>query len=162
MAEQWVPGWEGLYSATDEGAVISHHFGRRRVLRQKKHSKGYRTVTFARAGKNTDKLVHHAVLEAFVGPRPTDHGTRHLNGDPTDNRLENLKWGTYSENNYDLVAHGRHYSKYKDATHCKHNHEFTPENTRIKRRSGGRGKFMRVCRTCERRRAREYQERKRG
>lgn len=26
---------------------------------------------------------------------------RHLNGNPVDNRLENLCWGTHSENEYD-------------------------------------------------------------
>lgn len=163
MVEKWVPGWEGLYAATDEGEVISYHFGKRRVLRQKRHSQGYRMVTLAKNGKNTDKLVHHAVLEAFVGPRPDKYGTRHLDGERTNNRLGNLAWGTYSENNYDIVAHGRHYSKYKDVTHCKQGHEFTPENTRIKKRYDTENKTMRACRICERARAQEYNKRrKRG
>lgn len=38
-------------------------------------------------------------------------------------------------------------------THCIRGHEFTPENTRIGRSSGGRG-FQRVCRACRRLRAR--------
>lgn len=28
----------------------------------------------------------------------------HWNDDPTDNRVENLRWGTYSDNNHDRVA----------------------------------------------------------
>lgn len=41
-------------------------------------------------------------------------------------------------------------------THCARGHEFTPENTRNLRRG------ERVCRTCERTRAREYQRRRRA
>ncbi len=32
------------------------------------------------------------VLETFVGPRPEGHVPEHLNGDPNDNRLVNLRW----------------------------------------------------------------------
>jgi hypothetical protein len=42
--------------------------------------------------------VHHAVLLTYVGPRPDGHEGRHLNDDPTDNRVENLSWGTRLQN----------------------------------------------------------------
>ena len=37
-------------------------------------------------------------MEAFVGPRPEGNEVLHLNGNPSDNRLENLKYGTRREN----------------------------------------------------------------
>ncbi len=37
------------------------------------------------------------VLETFVGPRPEGHVAQHLNGDPNDNRLENLRWSPVEE-----------------------------------------------------------------
>ena len=52
------------------------------------------------------KLVHRLVLEAFVGPCPADMECRHLNGNPADNRLENLAWGTHRQNQADRIAHG--------------------------------------------------------
>lgn len=55
-------------------------------------------------------FVHRMVLEAFVGPCPAGHEARHLNDDPTDNRLENLAWGTRAENLADAVRNGREYS----------------------------------------------------
>ena len=56
------------------------------------------------------RKIHQLVLEAFVGPCPSGMMCRHLNGDPANNRLENLKWGTRSENQLDSVQHGTHYS----------------------------------------------------
>lgn len=50
--------------------------------------------------------VHRLVLEAFVGMAEPGVVARHLNGDPFDNRVENLAWGTKAENQHDRVAHG--------------------------------------------------------
>lgn len=97
-------------------------------------------------GRPKLRLVHQLVLEAFVGPRPDEAmGVRHLNDDPTDNTLGNLAWGTYGENMQDRVTNGIHH--YAKRTHCKHGHEYTPENTKILtgKRTG------RVCLTCQRR-----------
>lgn len=61
---------------------------------------------FAAGGKVS---VHVAVLTLFVGPRPSsNHQARHLNGNRLDNRLENLRWGTVSENHQDAIRHGTH------------------------------------------------------
>ena len=51
--------------------------------------------------------VHSMLLEAFVCKRPEGYETRHLNGDGTDNRLDNLAWGTPQENSDDKILHGR-------------------------------------------------------
>lgn len=51
--------------------------------------------------------VHSLVLIAFKGPRPEGMECRHLNGNPGDNRLENLAWGTHVENMADREKHGR-------------------------------------------------------
>jgi hypothetical protein len=50
--------------------------------------------------------VHRLVLEAFVGPCPDGMECRHLDGNPSNNRLDNLAWGTHSENERDKVRHG--------------------------------------------------------
>ena len=51
--------------------------------------------------------VHILACTAFHGPRPVGMIVRHLNGDPLDNRAENLAWGTPRENEADKRAHGR-------------------------------------------------------
>ncbi len=58
-------------------------------------------------GRGNSRCVHELVLLAFVGPRPAKHDGRHLNGVPSDNRLENLSWATRSRNNQDKKWHGK-------------------------------------------------------
>lgn len=65
---------------------------------------GYVTVDFGNLGRY---LVHILVLETFVGPCPEGMVCRHLDGNPANNRLENLSWGTPKENGEDMVKHGR-------------------------------------------------------
>lgn len=58
-------------------------------------------------GATDQRQVHRLVLEAFVGPCPPGMQCRHLDGNPKNNRLENLCWGTSKENHEDAARHGR-------------------------------------------------------
>lgn len=52
-------------------------------------------------------LLHRARLQVFKGDSPNDKRiVRHLNGDASDNTIDNLAWGTHQENMTDLKAHG--------------------------------------------------------
>ncbi len=86
---------------SDQGRVA-------RLLKTDTPSKnGYARVNVKnRAGKHVVRLVHQLVLEAFVGPRPSRTLTRHINDIKMDNRLENLRWGTPSENTQDAYDNG--------------------------------------------------------
>ncbi len=57
-------------------------------------------------GVNKTVYMHHLVLLAFVGPAPEGMICCHNNGDPTDNRPENLRWDTPESNNADMERHG--------------------------------------------------------
>lgn len=52
------------------------------------------------------RLVHHLVLEAFVGPRPLGMECLHRNDIPDDNWIGNLRWGTRAENIEDAFRNG--------------------------------------------------------
>lgn len=52
--------------------------------------------------------VSRLVLETFVGPPPDGHNAAHNNGNPRDNRLENLRWDTQKGNIADKKRHGTH------------------------------------------------------
>jgi hypothetical protein len=150
-----IPGYEGLYQVSDDGQIQTRdRYGEfiRKAIHADKN--GYFRVTLSLVGVKKSYLVHHLVLTAFVGPKPEGMECRHLNGIPGDNRLENLQWGTSSENSYDVVKHGNH--PYADKTHCKNGHEFTAENT-MQRSDGGR-----QCRECNKERARAWYETHKG
>lgn len=74
-------------------------------LATRRHSQGYRMVGLKNVGGVYKiKYVHHLVLEAFVGPKPDGLLARHKNDVQDDNRLENLIWGTSTENILDRNA----------------------------------------------------------
>lgn len=50
--------------------------------------------------------VHSAVMLAFVGPRPAGLEVRHLDGNPKNNVLSNLAYGTAGQNRIDAYEHG--------------------------------------------------------
>ncbi len=90
------------YEVSTDGEVRRWLTGQR--LRLTVRASGHLKVSL---GKETrTKSVHRLVLESFVGPCPEGMECRHLNGDPSDNRLSNLRWGTHRENMLDSVRHG--------------------------------------------------------
>ena len=78
-----------------------------RILAGCVYSTGYRMASLHFADGGIVRKAYHAlVCEAFIGPRPDGHEVRHLNGDPLDNRLANLAYGTRAENMADQYRHG--------------------------------------------------------
>lgn len=160
----WLPvvGWEGAYEVSSAGQVRSvsrlcsrGYWIKGRILKPAAMKRyGHLHVDLWFNGVHETRLVHHLVAEAFLGPRPPELETRHLDGDSSNNRVGNLVYGTSTENSYDMVRHGRNHNANK--THCDHGHEFTPENT-YTQTTGTRG-----CRECHRRISREYLQRKRA
>lgn len=120
MTENWrdVPGYEGIYQASDCGRVKSlkrlDSIGRRRkgrAMKLSKHNKGYLQVSLCRDSKQTKRKVHRVVLDTFVGPRPKGKQCRHLDGSRTNNCLRNLRWGSQLENSGDRILHSRNGKK---------------------------------------------------
>jgi hypothetical protein len=75
------------------------------------HKGGRRTVGLVPddGGRTVQVRVARAVLFAFVGGPPTSEKVYacHRNDVSTDDRLENLYWGSGSENGFDSVRNGR-------------------------------------------------------
>ncbi len=118
-----IPGCPG-YRADKEGRIwscrynkgLGHGRGTISVYGPWKEIKGTDANGYLQTGVRTSdgkwcsRFVHRLILETFVGPRPEGKQTRHLNSNPRDNRLVNLRWGTAKENDND---------KEKVGTHCR-------------------------------------------
>ena|SRR3990167_3104124 len=116
-SEQWRPvvGYEGRYEVSDHGRVRSVWFrnkqtDRRRsiplIRRLSADDLGYKRVSLCQALHSRTRLVHQLVLEAFVGPVPTKYEAAHLDGNPSNNSLGNLRWVSRSENQLQRHWHG--------------------------------------------------------
>lgn len=168
--EVWRPvvGYEGIYEVSDQGRVrsVERLVTRSNGTVQKMPSLirtltpssfGHLWVTLRTPGTRRNRTVHSLILEAFAGPRPAGAVARHLNGNPSDNRVENLAWGTPKENGEDMTRHGS--SRNSRKTHCLRGHPFDGDNLIIDQLG------RRICRQCkriyqDRRNARRREKRK--
>lgn len=103
-----IPGFS-RYIARSDGTVWSHvSVDRWRCLRGEPR-KGDRRVRLALTsddGKLVRKYRSYFVLLTFAGPKPDGCECLHRNGDCTDDRPSNLRWGTSKENKDDMLRHG--------------------------------------------------------
>lgn len=79
------------------------HYCPERILKPAPYCKaGHLSVTLRRKGRGI--AVHKLVMLAFMGEPPAGMEVLHRNGDPTDNRLGNLHYGTRTENIIDTYT----------------------------------------------------------
>ena len=157
MSELWksIPGYEGIYSASTQGRIRSEgrtvirrngapQFWASRILSAGRKPGGHMSVRLADVTGSAKSLtVHRLILLTFVGPCPDGLEVLHADDNPYNNRLENLRYGTRSENQHDAVRNGKHAQAAK--TSCIHGHPYTTENTGVDHRRG-----WRYCLSCKR------------
>ena len=114
--EEWrdVVGWEGLYVVSNMGRIVFLH---RMVSNGKSvreilpklckltiNTDGYAVVHIHVNNKVFRRLVHRIVADAFI---PNPNGKTeidHINTLRDDNRVENLRWVTSSENSHNPIT----------------------------------------------------------
>ena len=114
--EEWrdIPGYEGIYQASNIGRIRSvpgkitsnKRFGRRiwktRVLKPKfqkrKNGRVDARVHLYKDGANRTWLVARLVGLTWCPGFSKDMTINHINGNPSDNRVENLEWVSRTEN----------------------------------------------------------------
>ena len=105
--EIWKPvvGYEGLYEVSDAGRLRNAKTQKIKIYtRNKTENRPF--VGLWRNNKIKIFKPHTLVLTAFAGPRPQGMECCHNNGDPFDNKLENLRWDTPRNNQLDRIKHG--------------------------------------------------------
>ena len=107
--EIWKPvvGYEGLYEVSNLGNVRSlnyNHTNKPKLLKQDLCKNNNLRVTLYNRTKKRF-LVHRIVAEAFM-PNPYNKPEiDHINTIRTDNRVENLRWVTHTENMNNPITH---------------------------------------------------------
>ena len=85
------------YEVSDQGEV--RNIKRQRLLKPRLNCR-YLKVTLSRNGKQTVYCVHRLVADAFLGSNQGEC-VRHLDGNPLNNCLSNLAWGSLQDNQLD-------------------------------------------------------------
>lgn len=98
MKEVRISGFED-YTITDTGKVFSHKKGTPHEMRLFKEKTGYLTVWLSSNGNVSKFSVHRLVAQNFLDNPENKPCVNHKNSVRDDNRLCNIEWATYSENN---------------------------------------------------------------
>lgn len=108
--ENWKPviGYEGLYEISNKGLIRSidrviqrngaSHRIKGRILSIYTDNLGYQRITLSKEGKLHTMCIHKLVAEAFI-PNPENKPCiDHIDTNPSNNCVDNLRWCTHSEN----------------------------------------------------------------
>lgn len=117
MIEQWkdVVGYEGLYQVSSHGRVKTMarlhredrpYMKQERLLNPPINSTGYPQVTLYKEKKGTIHSVHKLVATAFLRRNPEHQVVNHIDGNKTNNRIDNLEWCTYGHNQAHAIRTG--------------------------------------------------------
>lgn len=128
MKEVWkdIPGYEGYYQASTIGRIRSVD---REVVFKNGRIRNFKGQILKIDNSSDSNLrvalskytlrhytVHRLIMLTFKGERPEGYDICHKNGDYTDNRLENLRYDTKSQNMIDMYRYGSKSTKGKLST----------------------------------------------
>lgn len=106
---EYVPDYEGIYQASTLGRIRSldrytnhRHGGKTFVkgmmLKQHISNSGYYRISLHKKCVEKQHSVHRLVLLTFIMNPKNKRTVNHKDGNKLNNKLENLEWATYSEN----------------------------------------------------------------
>ena len=92
------------YQVSNEGRVRNKKTERMLTIKPGRN-KQYLSVYLSNNGKENTQTVHRLVAETFLGKHP-GMVVNHIDGDKTNNHVNNLEWCTSRENNIHAIENG--------------------------------------------------------
>lgn len=166
---EWRPvvGYEGLYEVSNTGRVrsldrrVNSRWNGTRLISGRELTfyvtyDGYLTFTlYEGACRKKNIKVSRLVASAFLAKVEGKDLVLHNDGDPANNHVSNLRWGTPKENMEDRKKHGNDHYAERDS--CSAGHKYTPETVRYRAAANGE-MTQRRCLVCDR----NYRKRVKG
>ena len=103
-----IPKYEGLYKISSLGRIISSYS--RRILSpiiSGHKGKDYYAITLVKNGIKKRFHIHKLVALSFIPNPDRLPCIDHINTDRYDNRVENLKWCSFSQNNLNPITNSK-------------------------------------------------------
>jgi len=125
MEEEWkaIPGANGYY-VSDQGRVRSHYKQvgpphhwiitdePQRIIAPGRERNGYLNVGIKMNGGKITQKIHHLVMLSFIGPKQDGIEVCHIDNNPANNRLSNLRYDTHANNMKDMMKPERLRKRY--------------------------------------------------
>lgn len=115
-----IPGYKRYYKISNHGRVKSiprkvkvitpgkkswHRKFPGVIIKGRANHCGHVGVILFKNGHGRYRFIHSLVLIAFVGPKPKGTQCCHWDGNPSNNTISNLRWGTPKDNSLDKQRH---------------------------------------------------------
>lgn len=99
MVEEFrpIPGYDGVYFVSNLGRIKSKRKGETKIL-SGAISAGYVLIQLFKNGAHKTFRVHRLVAQAFIPNYLDKPLINHIDGNKSNNRVDNLVWCTQSEN----------------------------------------------------------------
>lgn len=130
----WIPTTEERYQASNLGVIksvdryVNAKMGSQKLVKGQIIKPGtiktghlHISICMKPAPQKTYKVSQLVLMTFYRMPFPKEYALHTINPDPTDNRLNNLRWGSRFDNTVDEVKHnGIHHSSKLDIEIVKH------------------------------------------
>lgn len=141
--EEWkvITGYPN-YIVSSEGRVKNTKTGR--ILKSGKHTHGYKLVVLSKNCKTKTFTIHRLVALEFIPNTENKKCVDHIDGNPSNNVVSNLRWATVAENMQNSKIGKNNTSRFKGVVYHKAIKKYQA-NIRI----DGKRKYLGLFQTAE-------------